>query len=143
MSLGFVFRHLAAGTPAEGLYAHYHLSEELGRGSFATVMKAMNRENGQWYAIKMIHASKLKAVAARRESRNNDGLRPEQPTLQGYEREINILEKLRHPNICQLREVFYEEHTISKPLALSAYHSRHTTLMFTNCRSRFRVRTRR
>lgn len=118
---GFVFRLLAAGPPAAGLYAHYHLSEELGRGSFATVMKAMNRENGQWYAVKMIQASKLKAAAARRESRDNDGLRGDQQTLQGYEREINILEKLRHPNICQLREVFYEEHTISRVLPFPSY----------------------
>lgn len=36
---GYVFRLIAAGPATEGLYAHYDVSHELGRGSFATVMK--------------------------------------------------------------------------------------------------------
>lgn len=119
---GFVFRLLAAGTPPEGLYAHYHLSQELGRGSFATVMKAIHRESGQWYAVKMIHMSKVRAAAAKkRETKTQEGLQLERPTLLGYEREIEILETLRHPNICQMKEVFYEKHTISKPIILKSH----------------------
>ncbi len=33
------------------------------------------------------------------------------------QKEVKILEKLKHPNICQLKEVFYEEDYISEWVA--------------------------
>jgi ser/thr/tyr protein kinase RAD53 len=42
----FIYRHLA---PVEftRIHAHYDMSHELGRGTFATVMKAMARNTGE------------------------------------------------------------------------------------------------
>ncbi|KAI0930029.1 hypothetical protein AcV5_006838 [Taiwanofungus camphoratus] len=97
----FVYRHMAAGIPTQGLYAHYQLHEELGKGSFATVMKAMNRDDGQWYAIKVIQTSKINRTDT------------QSTTMNKFAREISILEGLQHPNICQLKEVFFEEWTIN------------------------------
>ncbi|KAI0301033.1 kinase-like domain-containing protein [Multifurca ochricompacta] len=87
----YIYRHLA---PLEltGIHAHYDMAHELGKGSFATVMKAMARETGEWWAVKIIHGNKV-------HSGNNH-------TLQAFGREISILETLDHPNICRLRETF-------------------------------------
>lgn len=95
---GFVYRHTAGGPPTEGLYAHYDLSTELGKGSFATVRKAMSRATGKWYAVKMIQ-DKNKNV-------RNNGDHGRNST---FAREISIMEKLKHPNICELVEVFFQE----------------------------------
>ena len=93
-----------------GLHTFYDLQHELGKGSFATVMKALHRTEGKWYAVKMIQASKLRrdfsSVTVR-------GLQADLNTS-SFAREINILEKLQHKNICQLKEVFYEMYNISK-----------------------------
>ncbi|OCH87633.1 Pkinase-domain-containing protein [Obba rivulosa] len=92
----YVFRHVAAGEPATGLHAEYQIDRELGKGSFATVMRAMHRPTGQWYALKVIQRSRL---------RSGDS--------QSFSREISILERLQHPNICQFKEAIMEEHTIN------------------------------
>ena len=106
---GFVFRHTACGPPSRGLHKFYDLQHELGKGSFATVMKALHKEEGKWYAIKMINASKLRrgmSAATVRGLQDDD-------KASNFAREINILEKLQHPNVCQLKEVFYEKYNIS------------------------------
>ncbi|KAL6303543.1 kinase-like domain-containing protein [Sparassis latifolia] len=100
----FVYRHLAGGPPLEGLYAHYQLHAELGKGSFATVMKAMNRDNGKWYAVKIIQSNKLLS---------KDQADPHNSEHAKLVREISILESLSHENICQLKEVFFEESNIN------------------------------
>ena len=102
---GFVYRHTAAGQPEEGLYAHYDIGTELGKGSFATVMKAISRTTGQWFAVKMIHKDKIQRANENNGSNNS-------PTS-NLSREISILEKLQHPNICSLKEVFYQDGDIS------------------------------
>jgi serine/threonine/tyrosine protein kinase RAD53 len=105
-SQGFVYSHTAAGFPDTGLYAHYDISTELGKGSFATVMKAVSRATGQWYAVKMIHKERIARTVEN--ANQNNASRSAQ-----LSREINILEKLKHPNICQLKEVFYQDGDIS------------------------------
>ena len=111
---GFIYRHLAAGPPTEGLYAHYDITEELGKGSFATVMKALCRENGTWYAVKMIAMNQVKAAAQMTTATDRSGekVRPDPTTT--LQKEVKILERLKHPNICQLKEVFYEDDYISE-----------------------------
>ncbi|KAJ3553328.1 hypothetical protein NM688_g3677 [Phlebia brevispora] len=104
----FIYRHMAAGLPTEGLYAHYELVEELGKGSFATVMKAMSKATGQWYACKMIHVKQLKASVAGK-------IRDPAVALH---KEVQILERLQHKNICQLKEVFYDPQYINIILEL-------------------------
>ncbi|KAF8993679.1 kinase-like domain-containing protein [Cyathus striatus] len=95
----FIYRHIAGGPPSDGLYAYYDIGTELGKGSFATVMKAMCRRTGEWYAVKMIHE---------RASRNGTHQRKGNSNNTVFAREISIMEKLRHPNICQLKEVFFQ-----------------------------------
>ncbi|KAH9859143.1 Pkinase-domain-containing protein [Lenzites betulinus] len=93
----FVYRHMASGPPT------------LGKGSFATVMKALHKEEGKWYAVKMIQANKLRkglSNASLNGVQEGDG-------SNNFAREINILERLQHPNICQLKEVFFERYSIN------------------------------
>ncbi|EMD33747.1 hypothetical protein CERSUDRAFT_125997 [Gelatoporia subvermispora B] len=92
----YVFRHVAAGEPATGLHAEYQIDRELGKGSFATVMRAMHRATGKWFAVKVIQRSRLRSTDS-----------------QSFTREISILERLQHPNICQFKESIMEAHTIN------------------------------
>ena len=104
-----MFRHLCLHTPERGLHTIYDLQHELGKGSFATVMKALHKAEGNWYAIKMIQANKLRrdfSGASVRGLQNDD-------KTNNFAREINILERLQHKNICQLKEVFFESYKIS------------------------------
>ena len=87
---------MAAGLPEGGLYAKYDVGNDLGKGSFATVRRAIHRESGKWYAVKMIEASK-----ATKHGRNTK--------TSTFAREISIMEKLEHPNICKLVEVFIQD----------------------------------
>lgn len=109
-STGYVFRLLAGGPPPSGLHAHYNIIHELGKGAFATVMKGLSIESGKFYAIKMIQSNKLRAALTHGVTMGGPD-RP-RPTEQ-FAREISILERLQHPNICQLKEVFFEEANIS------------------------------
>ncbi|KAG8214139.1 kinase-like domain-containing protein [Butyriboletus roseoflavus] len=97
----FIYRHTAGGPAQGGVHAYYDISHELGKGTFATVMKAISRATGQWFAIKMIQESKVRRVTAN-ENNRSDGERAES----AFMREIAILEDLDHPNICKLKEVF-------------------------------------
>jgi ser/thr/tyr protein kinase RAD53 len=101
---------LAAGPPTQGLYAHYEITEELGKGSFATVMKALCRENGHWYAVKMIHNKNLKRSVTKHINGHTVSVDPSK----ALHKEVQILQRLQHPNICQLKEVYYEENYVRK-----------------------------
>ncbi|KAM5536730.1 hypothetical protein V8D89_009657 [Ganoderma adspersum] len=105
----FIYRHMACGPATRGLHKHYDVQHELGKGSFATVMKALHRAEDKWYAVKMIHASHLRRNL---NSLSESEAKPEDKkgTLA---REISILERLQHRNICQLKEVFFEPYSIS------------------------------
>lgn len=83
------------------------MAHELGRGTFATVMKAMARTTGEWWAVKIIHSQKLRG--ANTAANNNNPVRNNTLQLQSLAREISILETLNHPNICRLRETFVPE----------------------------------
>ncbi|KAG1889963.1 kinase-like domain-containing protein [Suillus subluteus] len=96
----FIYRHTAAGPPQGGLHAQYDISHEIGKGSFATVMKAVSRATGQWYAIKVIQDHKVKRATVN----NNET---------AFAREISILERLHHRNICQMKEAFFEDNSIN------------------------------
>ncbi|KAG6837710.1 hypothetical protein H0H93_003512 [Arthromyces matolae] len=95
----FIYRHTASGPPTTGLYASYDPISELGRGSYGVVMKAVCHETGEFVAIKMIHK---KAV-------HTPGDRNSTASKETPNREISILEKLKHPNVCELKEVFYND----------------------------------
>ncbi|KAG9316853.1 kinase-like domain-containing protein [Chiua virens] len=106
----FIFKLTAAiPTPpadAEGVHAMYDITHELGKGSFATVVKAISRKTGQWFAIKMIQESKVRRANANGKS--------DADKENAFMREIAILEELDHPYICKLKEVFRDRGKIGK-----------------------------
>lgn len=106
--IGYIFRNTASGPPQTGLYANYDLTKELGKGSFATVMQAMSKKNGQFYAVKMIQANKLRG----HHTPNAAGIDGPSESAK-WAREISIMQTLVHENICQLKEVFFESSNIS------------------------------
>jgi serine/threonine/tyrosine protein kinase RAD53 len=77
-------------------------------------MKAVSRATGEWFAVKMIHDNKMN---------NNSAAANGNSPASSFAREISILEKLKHPNICQLKEVFFQDGNIS-PSLLSLLHTR-------------------
>ncbi|KAJ7084079.1 SMAD/FHA domain-containing protein, partial [Mycena belliarum] len=89
----YIFRDLVSGVIKRELYNSYDMSVELGKGSFATVYKALHISSGEWVAVKVIHETK----------RHTGSAAPDN----GQSREITIMQTLRHPNICLLREVFW------------------------------------
>ncbi|TFK74274.1 Pkinase-domain-containing protein [Pluteus cervinus] len=92
----FIFRNTVAGPPTVGIHAFYDIHSELGKGSFATVVRAVCRATGEWFAVKIIHGQ-----------RNNNREATDQSARRAaFAREIAIMEKLKHPNICGLKEVF-------------------------------------
>ncbi|KAF8127745.1 kinase-like domain-containing protein [Mycena galopus ATCC 62051] len=95
----FIFRDLMSGVVKRALYDSYDLSIELGKGSFATVYKALHKASGQWVAVKIIHETKRHNAPAA--ATVSDAARTRQNC------EIHVMETLQHPNICQLREVFW------------------------------------
>ncbi|KAH0828081.1 kinase-like domain-containing protein [Lanmaoa asiatica] len=102
------YRTPLTGPARGGVHAYYDISHELGKGSFATVMKAISRSTGQWFAIKMIQESKVRRVTA------NDNKSDSEKGMSAFMREIAILEDLDHPNICKLKEVFRDHGNIGK-----------------------------
>ncbi|KAJ6591334.1 kinase-like domain-containing protein [Mycena sp. CBHHK59/15] len=98
----FIFRDLVAGVVKRALYKSYDMSVELGKGSFATVYKALHMASGEWVAVKVIHETKRQGPPATTAS---EAARIGRARTSS--REINIMETLRHPNICLLREVFW------------------------------------
>ncbi|KAF5337643.1 hypothetical protein D9758_013031 [Tetrapyrgos nigripes] len=95
----FIFRYLAKTGPEEALYEHYDLAHELGKGSFANVIKAVHKSTGKWFAVKMIQESRRTGRDAT--ENGNNGPRKE------IKREIEIMKSLEHPNVCKLQDVFY------------------------------------
>ncbi|TFY59338.1 hypothetical protein EVG20_g7828 [Dentipellis fragilis] len=88
----YIYRHLAGEPAVDGIHAKYELGQHLGSGSFASVMRARSLQTGEWFAVKIIHFSKLQKSS----------------NMTALGREISILETLEHPNICNLYEVFRE-----------------------------------
>ncbi|KAJ7760920.1 kinase-like domain-containing protein [Mycena metata] len=88
----YIFRDLVSHVPKRPVYQAYDLSVELGKGSFATVYKALHIASGEWVAVKVI-----------RETKRTGGSN----SANAQSREISVMEELKHPNICMLREVFW------------------------------------
>jgi len=73
----------------------YTLKELLGTGAFSEVRFAESKDRpGEVYAVKIIDRKALKG--------KDDSL----------ENEINVLRKLKHPNIVQLLETFEDKHKV-------------------------------
>ena len=85
----------------------YDIDSALGEGAFATVLKALHRREGKFYAVKTFKAEKLRPAGDGREVAL---------TTNHLQKEIQVLERLKHPNVCQLKEAFYEGDSISECL---------------------------
>ncbi len=94
---GYIFRMVAGGDKLEGVYADYEVAHELGKGAFATVVKAMSRKTGEWVAVKMIREKR---------PQGSTSVTTAQTQLN---REINIMASLSHPNICAMKGVYYHQ----------------------------------
>ncbi|KAL7413004.1 kinase-like domain-containing protein [Mrakia frigida] len=79
------------------VFDFYHIVGSLGSGTFADVKKAITLEGGEIVAIKEIQKHKFLS---------------NEKTLKLFEREIDILEKLEHPNICHFKEFFEDKRII-------------------------------
>jgi len=86
----------AAGAGAQSLEALYTVGREVGRGGFSIVYEGTQKSTGTKVAIKMIDKKK------------QDG---EQLVL--LQREIDIMKRLKHPNIITLYDVFDDPEHIS------------------------------
>lgn len=67
----------------------YKFEEELGRGAYAIVKKALHRETGARYAIKIIDKKNL-----------------EEEDESSLHMEVEILSQMDHPNVVRLVEIF-------------------------------------
>ncbi|KAI5796626.1 hypothetical protein EDC01DRAFT_49202 [Geopyxis carbonaria] len=85
-----------SGIAAWGGDKAYSLEGEIGKGAFATVSKAYERRTGDVVAVKII---------AKRTFATQIG-----PEKSGVKKEVDILEKLQHPNIVKYIN-YYEDNT--------------------------------
>ena len=70
----------------------YKILNTLGRGSFASVKKAMNRKTGEFFAIKVFMKKKLTEI-----------------NLEKLKTEIEVLRQLDHPNIVSHKHTFFDQ----------------------------------
>ncbi|KAI0630059.1 kinase-like domain-containing protein [Trametes polyzona] len=101
----YVYRHTAYIAPTNELYQHYDIDKALGKGTFATVFKALRRNEGKFYAVKVIELKKL------RNDWTNAGTKGVK--LEDIDKEIRILQRLQHPNVCELKEFFLDDNALS------------------------------
>ncbi|KAG6917825.1 hypothetical protein DXG01_000885 [Tephrocybe rancida] len=87
----FYFRQTACPPPTI-LDANYDFLNKLGDGSFGVVVKALHRRSGKFVAVKMI-----------KDARSIGGQNPS-PRKDHFIREIEILRRIKHENICELKE---------------------------------------
>ncbi|KAI0630060.1 kinase-like domain-containing protein [Trametes polyzona] len=115
----FTYRHTPSSEPLTGIDKEYDMLSMLGQGGFATVMKALNRKEGRWYAVKKVQVHKLKLKL--RDGWNEALARGDKPmdkdTLKLL-REITVLKRLKHKNIVELKEVFFDSRHIHLVLEL-------------------------
>ncbi|KAK1412729.1 hypothetical protein QVD17_34206 [Tagetes erecta] len=76
--------------PANSLFGKYELGKLLGCGAFAKVYHARDIVSGQSLAVKVFNKQKITSNTI---------------LMSNIEREINIMRRLRHPNIVKLYEV--------------------------------------
>ena len=71
----------------------YNLMSELGRGGYAAVYKAFNRENRRTYAIKVFPKTNLKG----------------EREIQRFQLEVNTATFIRHDNLVALHDFFWDD----------------------------------
>lgn len=69
----------------------YDLKEEIGRGGFSIVYKAIHKETNESFAVKIIEKTLL------------------QEDIKLLRREIDIMKKVDHPNVLKLHEIYEDK----------------------------------
>jgi hypothetical protein len=91
----FIYRYLS---PVEltGVYAFHDVSHELGRGTSATLMKAISWATSEWWAVKIIYTQCFRASnnndSDNNERDNNNNNRKDSTHFASLAREVSILE---------------------------------------------------
>jgi len=73
-----------------GIFEHYDLKDELGKGAFSIVKLAINKKTGEKVAVKIIDKTQASAEADEKRLRT----------------EVEILKKVKHPNIVCLKDLY-------------------------------------
>lgn len=80
-------------TPPPREIHQYIISSEIGRGAYASVYKAFNKENRRSYAVKVIPKNNLRSESEK----------------ERFQREINSSSFLRHDNIVAVHDLFWDD----------------------------------
>jgi serine/threonine protein kinase len=88
-------RNMQSGQNLTKLQDIYEIQDLLGEGGFATVRRAIHKQNRNVYAVKSIDICKIKSN-----------------TLDFLRNEISIMKMLDHPNVIKLYEIFEEENRL-------------------------------
>lgn len=75
--------------------AHYDLREELGRGQFGVVYRAIERQSGTHWACKQVDVRKLVMNG--------------ESSIKDLVNEVRVLKDLKHPHIIECRDVFRDD----------------------------------
>ena len=85
-------------TSGRDIYALYDICDELGAGTYATVRRAVNKETGEEVAVKIIDKKRFRLLPSF--------------DLSSLLREAEVLQKLSHPFIISLKDLFQTENTL-------------------------------
>ena len=83
---------MAAGISKRPSINSYEFQEKLGAGNYATVFKAIKRDNKEIYAIKVVEQSSLSKTA-----------------VDNIITEIALLKRLKHPNIIDMMDFLWDD----------------------------------
>lgn len=109
-----MFRHyhlessLDSDIPEE-LRRNYDIQLSLGRGAYATVVKALHVHEKRWYAVKILTRHNMDSVRGRLGGGRSAGM-----SMDHVRKEVDVLSRLRHKNIVQFKEAIYGDRSVGK-----------------------------
>jgi serine/threonine-protein kinase Chk2 len=107
MFMSYIFEDLSVdivGNENDEFFKYYDLKQELGRGNFSTVKLGINKKTGEQFAIKIINKKKFWHLSKSREQ---------------ILREIEILKRVKHPNIISYIDIFDSDYYVYLVLELA------------------------
>lgn len=108
-------RQVCKRSPGESVRDSYDVEcmPVLGEGAFATVLKALHRRENKWYAVKTFSGDTLSYLLEGHGARGEVARSMECSIAAHLRREVEILQGLRHRNVCPLKEAFLDEYSVS------------------------------
>ena len=114
---GFMFRHYPVERGSDSdipqeLRRDYDIQLSLGRGAYATVVKALHVHEKRWYAIKLLSRQRtMNSVRGRLAGLRGRGTGA---TIDHLKKEIDVLSRLRHRYIVEFKEAVYGEYVVGE-----------------------------